>query len=145
GSPAVTSATSGVVEHHLDRLGGPAVEERVRLRRARERDAMRDELREDQLSEQLRRELEPPPAVPARRKRRIDPTDLRAHQAHAAAVEAAAEIQRHGLLAVPRADDHGALRRDAVDRLLERGWTAARVDGDVGAAPGGERAQQRAV
>src|SRR5204862_3508614 len=72
-------------------------------------------------------------------------TDLRAHQAHAAAVEAAAEVEGYRLLAVPRADDHGALRRDAVDRLLKRGWTAARVDGDVRAAPSGERAQQRAV
>src|SRR5438874_4642272 len=85
GSPPVTSATSGVVEHHLDRLGGAAVEERVRIRRARERDAMRDELREDQLSEELGRQLEPPFPVPARRERWIDASDLRAHEAHAAA------------------------------------------------------------
>src|SRR6184192_3544155 len=100
------SATSGVVEHHLDRLGGAAVEERIRLRRAREWNAMRDELREHQLSEQLRRELQPPLAVPPRREGRIDPPDLRAHDAHPASVEAAAEFERHRLLAVPRADDH---------------------------------------
>src|SRR5438874_12229307 len=139
GSPAVTSATSGVVEHHLDRLGGAAVEERIRLSRARERDAMGDELREGQLPEQLRRQLEAPLAVPTWRERGIDPADLRAHQAHAAAVEAAAEVEWHRLLAVPRADDHGALRRDAVDRLLERSGTAACVDRDVGAAASGER------
>src|SRR5437762_5769818 len=129
------SATSGVVEDHLDRLGVAVVEERVRLRGARERDALRDELREDELSEERRRELEPPLAVPPRGKRRIDPTDLRADQAHAATVEAAAEVERHRLLAVPGADDHGALGRDGVDRLLESGRIAARVDRDVRATP----------
>src|SRR5439155_446176 len=83
GFPAVTSATSGVVEHHLDRLGGLGVEERVRLSRARERDAVRDEVLEDQPSEQLRRQVETPLAVPPRGEQRIDPPDLRAHQKHA--------------------------------------------------------------
>src|SRR5216110_349225 len=115
------SATSVVVEDHLDRLGVAVVEERVRLRRARERDALRDELREQQLSEQRRRELEPPLAVPARRERRIDPPDLRADQAHAATVEAAAEVERHRLLAIPGTDDYGALGGDGVDRLLQGG------------------------
>src|SRR5438046_1966340 len=106
---------------------------------------MRDELREDQLSEQRRCQLEPPLTVPARRERRIDAPDLRADDAHATAVEAPAEVERHRLLAVPRAHDHGALGRDAVDRLLERGGIAARVDGDVGAAPAGELANESPV
>src|SRR5439155_23157395 len=102
-----------------------------------ERDAMRDELREDQLAQQLRRQLQPPLTVPARRERWIDPPDLRAHEANAAAMEAAAEVEGHRFVPVPRADDHGALQRDAVDRLLECGGTAACVDGDVGTAPAG--------
>jgi len=76
---------------------------------------------------------------------RIDPTDLRADQAHAAAVEPAAEVERHGLAAVPRADDDSALESDAIDRLLERGGTAARVDGDISAAPTGKRAHETRV
>src|SRR2546430_15926342 len=99
---------------------------------------MRDELREDELSKQIRRKLEAPVAVPARRKRRVDPPDLRADQAHATAVKTAAEVERHGLVAVPRAHDHGSLGSDRVDRLLKRGGTAARFDGDVRAAASGE-------
>src|SRR5881628_313853 len=57
-------------------------------------------------------------------------------------MEAAAEIERHGLLAVPRANHDDALRRDAVDRLLESRGIAARVDGDIRAAPAGELANE---
>src|SRR5439155_11576907 len=106
---------------------------------------MRDEVLEDQLSEQLRRQIETPLAVPPRRERRIDPPDLRAHETHAAAMEEPAEIERHRLLAVPGAHDHGAFERDAVDRLLEGGGTAARVDGDVRAAPASQPAQRGPV
>src|SRR5438552_17464380 len=60
-------------------------------------------------------------------------------------MEEPAEIERHRLLAVPRADDHGALDRDAVDRLLEGGGTAAGVDGDVRAAPASQPAQSGPV
>src|SRR5438094_10316208 len=56
-------------------------------------------------------------------------------------MEEPAEIERHRLLAVPGAHDHGALERDAVDRLLEGGGTAAGVDGDVRAAPASQPAQ----
>src|SRR5438067_3730005 len=122
--------TSGVVEDHLDRLGASAVDECVRLRGFGERDAMRDELREGQLAEELRRQREPAFAVPPRRERRIDPPDLRADDADAAAVEAAAEVERHRLLAVPRADDDRAFGRDRIDRLLQGAGTATRVDGD---------------
>src|SRR5207237_4804459 len=104
--------------------------------------AMRDELGEHELSEQLRRQAEPTFAVPPRRERRIDASDLRAHETHPPAVEAAAEVERHGLLPVPGTDDHGALRGDAVDRLLQGGGTPARVDGDVGATATGESAHE---
>src|SRR5712691_4432492 len=120
GSPAVTTRTSVVFKNDLDGLVGAAIEEVVGLGGMLERDAVGDEVGEHKFAEQTGRRREPALTVPARREQWRDAPDLRAHDPDAAAVELTAEIDSHGLVAVPRAHDHGALDCDGIDGLLQR-------------------------
>src|SRR6185503_379329 len=107
GSPSVTKRTSGVLEDDLDRVGR-VVEERVRVGGTLEPYAMRDEVDQAELAQEVGRVPEPARPVPARRERRVDAADLRALDRESPAVEAASEVERDALLAVPGAHDDGA-------------------------------------
>src|SRR5437764_9256506 len=110
-----TTPTSCIGEDRLDGFLGPLVKHPVGVRRSFEREAVADQRCERHLTEEVSCHFGPAGHRPGWPDARIDMGNLRADDANPVAMEAAAQVQAHRLLAVPGRCHNRSLKADGID------------------------------
>src|SRR5262245_61001289 len=132
--PPVLSSRRSMDEQDLEHALRLLVEQRVRLGGPLERQAVRDQALRRQPGQLAERGQEPASLRPAPGALGGEGAHLAADQPEAAAVEAAAEVQRSGLAAVPGADDDAAAEAARLDGGVEPGRVPRELEDEVRSA-----------